>query len=164
MTMRSKDELFEHELKDIYDAEHKLKGALKKLATKSKNDPELADLFTTHLGETQGHIERLQEVFQTIEKRAARRSCEGINGLLKEHAELMRDEKPVGDVLRTVNIASALKTEHYEMVSYQSLIDIARELGNTRAASLLELNLAEEQNAASKLERQAKRGPATRAD
>ena len=164
MTMRSKDELFEHELKDIYDAEHKLKGALKKLATKSKNDPELADLFTTHLGETAGHIERLQEVFQTIEKKAARRPCEGINGLLKEHAELVRDEKPVGDVLRTVNIASALKTEHYEMVAYQSLIDIARELGNGRAASLLELNLAEEQNAASKLERQAKRGHATRAD
>jgi ferritin-like metal-binding protein YciE len=163
MTMRSKDELFEHELKDIYDAEHKLKGALRKLATKSKSDPELADLFTTHLGETEGHIERLQEVFQTIEKRATRRPCEGINGLLKEHAEIVR-EKPVGDVLRTVNIASALKTEHYEMVAYQSLIDIARELGNSRAASLLELNLAEEQNAASKLERQAKRGRAVRAD
>jgi ferritin-like metal-binding protein YciE len=92
MTMRSKDELFEHELKDIYDAEHKVKGALRKLATKSKNDPELADLFTSHLGETEGHIERLQDVFRTIEKRATRRPCEGINGLLKEHAELVREK------------------------------------------------------------------------
>lgn len=164
MPMRSKDELFEHELKDIYDAEHKLKGALKKLATKSKDDPELADLFTTHLRETEVQIERLEEVFQTIEKKATRKPCEGINGLLKEHSEMMREEKPVGDVLRSVNIASALKTEHYEMVAYQSLIDLARDLGNTRASSLLEQTLAEEQNAASKLERQAKRGRATRAD
>lgn len=164
MTMRSKDELFEHELKDVYDAEHKLKGALKKLATKSKNDPELADLFTTHLQETEGHIERLQSVFETIDKRATRHPCEGINGLLKEHADLVREEKPVGDILRSVNIASALKTEHYEMVAYESLIDIARELGNTQAASLLEQNLAEERNAASKLERQAKRGRVVRAD
>jgi ferritin-like metal-binding protein YciE len=153
--MRSKDELFEHELKDIYDAEHKLKGALKKLATKSKNDPELADLFTSHLAETE---------VQIVDRKASRKPCEGINGLLKEHSEMVREEKPVGDVLRTVNIASALKTEHYEMVAYQSLIDIARELGNTRAASQLEQSLAEEQNAASKLERQAKRGRATRAD
>mgnify|MGYP003289250409 CR=1 FL=1 len=93
MTMRSKDELFEHELKDIYDAEHKQKGALKKLATKSKDDPELVDFFTTHLGETEGHIERLQEVFQTIDKKAKRRTCEGINGLLKEHAEMVRDAR-----------------------------------------------------------------------
>ena len=164
MPMRSKDELFEHELKDIYDAEHKLKGALKKLATKSKDDPELADLFTTHLEETEVQIERLEEVFQTIEKKATRKPCEGINGLLKEHSEMMREEKPVGDVLRSVNIASALKTEHYEMVAYESLIDLARDLGNTRASSLLEQTLAEEQNAASKLERQAKRGRATRAD
>ncbi|HEU5183377.1 MAG TPA: DUF892 family protein [Gemmatimonadaceae bacterium] len=164
MPMRSKDELFEHELKDIYDAEHKLKGALKKLATKSKDDPELADLFTTHLRETEVQIERLEEVFQTIEKKATRKPCEGINGLLKEHSEMMREEKPVGDVLRSVNIASALKTEHYEMVAYQALIDLARDLGNTRASSLLEQNLAEEQNAASKLERQAKRGRVTRAD
>ena len=164
MPMRSKDELFEHELKDIYDAEHKLKGALKKLATKSKDDPELADLFTTHLRETEVQIERLEEVFQTIEKKATRKPCEGINGLLKEHSEMMREEKPVGDVLRSVNIASALKTEHYEMVAYRALIDLAHDLGNTRASSLLEQNLAEEQNAASKLERQAKRGRATRAD
>jgi ferritin-like metal-binding protein YciE len=164
MPITTKEELFQHELKDIYDAEHKLKGALKKLATQSKSDPELASLFTNHLRETEGQIRRLEEVFGTMDRRATRHKCEGINGLLKEHSDIIKEERPKGDLLRTVNIASALKTEHYEMATYRSLITLARELGNSSAAALLQQNLAEEESAASKLERQAKIALGGRAD
>ena len=162
--MQSMDDLFEHELRDIYDAEHKLKGALKKLATQSKNDPDLQELFTNHLRETEVQIERLEDVFQTIEKKARRQPCKGINGLLEEHASIIKEERPKGDLLRTVNIGSALKTEHYEIVSYKGLINMATELGMDDAISLLEKNLAEEEKAAARLEQQATRGLPARAD
>ncbi|MFN2398186.1 MAG: ferritin-like domain-containing protein [Gemmatimonadaceae bacterium] len=154
MPMESKEDLFAHGLKDLYDTEHKLKGALKKLATLSKSEPGLQKLFTNHLKETENHIKRLDSVFESIGKRPSRVPCEGINGLLKEHSEFVKEEKPKGDVLKAFNIEAALKTEHYEIVSYQGLITLAAELGNREAQSLLSQNLAEEENAARLLERE----------
>ena len=164
MAMESKHELFEHELRDVYDAEHKQKAALKKLATQSKQDAALQELFSTHLQETEAQIQRLQEVFASVDKRARRQPCEGINGLLREHADFIKAAKPKGDVLRTFNIGSALKTEHYEIVSYKGLINLATELGNTEAVSLLQQTLAEEERAATLLEQQVKRVPVTPAE
>lgn len=154
MPVESKEDLFAHALKDTYDTEHKLRGALKKLATLSKGEPKLQKLFTNHLQETENHIERLNSVFESIGKRPSRVPCAGINGLLKEHSDFIKEQKPKGEVLKAFNIEAALKTEHYEMVSYQGLITLAAELGNREAQSLLSENLAEEENAARLLERE----------
>lgn len=154
MPVETKEDLFAHELKDMYDAEHKLKGALKKLAALSKTEPGLQKIFINHLQETQKHIERLNSVFESIGKRPAREKCAGINGLLEEHSDFIKQQKPKGEVLKAFNIEAALKTEHYEMASYQGLITLAAELGNREAQSLLSENLAEEENAARLLERE----------
>jgi len=161
MPMESKEDLFAHALKDIYDTEHKLTGALKKLATLSENEPALEKLFLNHLQETENQIVRLDSVFASIGRRPSREPCAGINGLLEEHSKFVKEEQPEGEVLKAFNIAAALKTEHYEMVSYQGLITLAGELGNNEALSLLSENLAEEQNAARMLEREGKIRAAT---
>jgi ferritin-like metal-binding protein YciE len=156
MPVESKEDLFAHSLKDAYDSEHKLRGALKKLATLSKNEPRLQQLFTNHLRETENHIQRLNSVFESIGKRPSRVPCAGINGLLEEHADFIKEQKPKGEVLKAFNIEAALKTEHYEIVSYQGLITLASQLGNRAAQSLLSENLAEEENTARLLEREGK--------
>lgn len=156
MPMESKEDLFAHALKDIYDTEFKLKGALDKLATLSEDEPALQQIFLKHLQETENQIGRLDSVFASIGRRPSREPCAGINGLLEEHSKFIKEEEPEGEVLKAFNIQAALKTEHYEMVSYQGLITLAGELGNTEAVSLLSENLAEEENAARLLEREGK--------
>jgi ferritin-like metal-binding protein YciE len=122
----------------------------------SEDEPALQQLFLKHLEETENHIGRLDSVFASIGRSPTREPCAGINGLLEEHSKFIKEEEPEGQVLKAFNIQAALKTEHYEMVSYQGLITLAVELGNQEAVSLLSENLAEEENAARLLEREGK--------
>ena len=144
-------ELFEHELRDIYDAEHKLVNALETMATKVA-DPQLSKSFKEHRTATQGHIERLDKVFGIIDRAPRREACDGINGLISEFSGFVKDESPSDPVLNVFATSAALKVEAYEINGYKSLIKLADQLGLSEAAQLFEQNLREEQETAQDLE------------
>lgn len=157
-------ELFEHELRDIYDAEHKLLNALETMANKVE-DGDLQKSFVQHREVTDRQRERLEQVFKLIDRAPRREACEGINGLIKEFSKFTQEENPAPEVLNVFAAAAALKVEHYEMTAYKSLIKLAGQLGFSEAAVLLEENLAEEQEAATELEQMADvLGPRMKAD
>lgn len=144
-------ELFEHELKDIYDAENKLSRELEGMAKKA-SDQELVKGYLEHKQQTDGQIKRLEEVFGLVDKKPSREPCHGINGLLKEFKTFVADEKPTPELLDVFAIGASLKVEHYEIASYRSLIQLAKQAGLGDAVPLLEQNLSEEQETANKLE------------
>ena len=144
-------ELFEHELRDMYDAEHKLVNALETMANKVSNE-QLSKSFQEHRQVTQGQIERLDKVFGLIDRAPRREACDGINGLISEFSGFVKDESPSEKVLDVFATAAAQKVEHYEICGYKSLIKLADTLGITEAAELLEQSLKEEQETATELE------------
>ncbi len=143
-------ELFEHELKDIYDAEHKLVRALAKMSKDVENE-DLSQGFEEHCKATQGHIERLERVFAIVEVAPRRQPCAGIDGLIKEYTKFVREEKPEGPVLDAFAAGAARKVEHYEMMAYEGLIDLARRLDLEEAVELLRETLQEEEETDQKL-------------
>lgn len=149
MAMQTIEELFEHELKDIYGAEHSLLDALEQMAGES-SDREIKKAYTQHRKETQGQIKRLEKVFKTLGQKAERETCPGMEGLIKEKKAFMR-EKPSEELLEFYNIGAAQKVERYEITAYENLIDMAEKLGMTDAVELLEQNLQEEEAALNKL-------------
>lgn len=141
--INSLSDLFEHELKDIYDAEKKLVDALGVLARES-TDPKVRDAFTSHQAETRGHIERIEQVFALLGKEATRgEGCAGIDGLLEEKKSFGRKSAPPA-ILQVFNLGAAAKTERYEITAYESLVDMAEKLGLDEAAELLASTLEEE--------------------
>jgi ferritin-like metal-binding protein YciE len=149
-------ELFEHELKDIYDAENKLSRELEGMAKKA-GDEELVEGYLEHKQQTDGQIKRLEDVFGLVDKKPSREPCHGINGLLKEFKSFVADEKPSPELLDVFAIGASLKVEHYEIASYKSLIQLAKQAGLGEAVLLLERNLSEELATADKLEVLAER-------
>lgn len=144
-------ELFEHELKDIYDAENKLSRELQNMAEKA-SDERLSEGFLLHKQQTDGQIKRLEEVFGAIDKKPSRETCDGIKGLLKEYKSFVEEEDPSPELLDVFSTGAALKVEFYEMAAYDSLIKLAQKEGLGDAVSLLQENLNEEQETAKKLE------------
>ena len=144
-------ELFEHELRDIYDAEHKLVNALETMAGKV-GDEQLSRSFQEHRKVTQGQIGRLDEVFGMIDRAPRREPCDGINGLISEFSSFVKDEGPAEPVLNVFATGAAIKVEHYEICAYKSLIKLADILGLSEAAELLEQSLKEEQETAAELD------------
>jgi ferritin-like metal-binding protein YciE len=149
--MDSGKDLLEHELKDMYDAENRLLDALDTMAGKV-TDGQLAQGFKMHREQTQGQIERLEEVFAAIDSTPDREECHGIVGLIEEFDSFVKEEDPSEDVLNVFASSAALKVEHYEIASYKSLIKLAHQAGMSDAVSLLEQNLNEELANARKLE------------
>ena len=143
MGMQTIEELFEHELKDIYSAEHSLLNALEQMAGES-SDRDIRKAFTQHRKETQGQIKRLEKIFKTMGQKPEAETCPGIEGLIKEKKVFMR-EKPSEELLEFYNIGAAQKTERYEITAYESLIDMADKLGMIDAVELLEQTLQEEE-------------------
>jgi ferritin-like metal-binding protein YciE len=143
MGMQTIEELFEHELKDIYSAEHSLLDALEQMASES-SDRDIRKAFTQHRKETQGQIKRLEKVFKSMGQKPEAETCPGIEGLIKEKKLFMR-EKPSDELLEFYNIGAAQKVERYEITAYENLIDMAEKLGMTDAVELLEQNLQEEE-------------------
>ena len=142
MTEKKLGDLFYDTLKDIYFAERQILKTLPKLATAAQSE-ELKGAFLTHRDETEAHVERLQQVFERIGKRAQARTCEAIKGILEEGDEIM-EEYAGSDALDAGLLAGGQAVEHYEMSRYGALKTWATQLGFKEAASLLEQTLQEE--------------------
>lgn len=141
--------VFEDGLKDIYWAEKALTKALPKMA-KNATAPELKTALQDHLAETEGQVERLEQIFELLGKKAQAKKCEAMAGLIKEGDEMMEDNDK--GVMRDVAIISAgQKVEHYEIASYGTLRAFAEILGLNDAAELLQETLDEEKGADEKL-------------
>jgi ferritin-like metal-binding protein YciE len=135
-------------LKDIYDAEKRLTKALPKMA-KAATSPQLKAAIEAHLVETEGHVERLEKVFESIGETAKGKACEAMKGLIEEGEEATECDCDMGrDALI---IASAQKVEHYEIATYGTLRNWAEAMGHAEAAALLEETLREEKAADEKL-------------
>jgi ferritin-like metal-binding protein YciE len=150
----TRQELFEHELRDLYDAEKKLDRALETMAKKVP-DPTLSQSFTNHRKTTKEHARRLERVFALVDKKPRREPCRGINGLINEFTEFVKKEEPTDDILNAYTPGAALKVEHYEIVAYQSLIRLAGQLQLSEAIDLLAQSLTDEQQTAQALETMA---------
>ncbi len=142
-------EAFIHELSDIYSAEKQLTKALPKMA-KAATNADLAAGFTLHLEETQGQIERIDQIVEDLGIRLKRIKCLAMEGLVAEGQETI-DEIEKGPVRDVMLIAGAQKVEHYEIASYGALIAVAKALGYDAAAKLLADTLAEEKATDTKL-------------
>ena len=136
------DDLFHDTLKDIYYAERKILKALPKMQ-RAAQSAELKAAFETHRQETEGQIERLQQVFELLGKRAQGKTCEAIEGILSEGEEIMDEFKDTA-ALDAGLVSSAQAVEHYEIARYGTLKRWALELGQADAAALLDANLQEE--------------------
>jgi len=135
-------DLFLHTLKDIYYAEKQILKALPRMA-KNAGSEELKQAFETHRDETEGQIERLEQVFKMLDKAARGVQCEAINGIIEEGKEVMEDFAD-SEALDAGILAAAQAVEHYEITRYGSLRTWAQELGMNDAAKLLDQNLEEE--------------------
>ena len=157
----TQQELFEHELRDIYDAEHKLVRALRTMAKKVP-DRTLSEVLEEHRRITQGQIKRLEEVFRLLEKKPRREPCRGINGLIDEFKKFVDQEDVSDEILSAFAVGAGLKVEQYEIVAYQMLLKLASRLDLPDALDLLGENLSEEIDAVHQLEALAEQlaGPA----
>ena len=149
MSLDSLDKLFLDELKDMYNGEKQITRALPKMAKAAEN-PELQQAFTKHLKETEGQIQRLEQIFQQLGEEVRGKTCKGLQGILEEGKEMM-EEKGDEAVMDAALISAAQKVEHYEIASYGCLRTYAQLLGYDGAVRLLEQNLAEEEAADQKL-------------
>ena len=144
MEMETLKDLYVEELKDLYSAENQIIKALPKMI-KAASHEELKQAFTRHLQETEIHAQRLEEVCDELGVSPKGKKCVGMEGLLKEGSELIK-EKPEPDVLDAGLIAAAQHVEHYEMAGYGCVRTYARQLGYENQAQLLQTTLDEEGN------------------
>ncbi len=149
MTLNTVQDLLIDELRDIYHAEQQLLKALPKMAKAAKSD-QLRHAFEHHLEETNGQVERLQQVFEKLGARARGQRCEAMAGLIEEAREMM-DEITTPEVLDVALITAAQKVEHYEIASYGSVCALAEALGEKEVVKLLGETLDEEKHADQKL-------------
>jgi ferritin-like metal-binding protein YciE len=147
---------FLDELRDAYDAEKQLIKALPKMAKAAESD-ELRTAFETHLEETQGHAERLEQVFASLEEKVRGKHCDGMAGIIEEGRSVMGEEFE-GTTLDACLIAAAQRAEHYEMAAYGTLVSWAKAMGHQEAAGLLEEILEEEKATDEKLTQIAESG------
>lgn len=147
--MKTLPDLFLEELEDMFDAEHRLTKALPKMARAATHE-ELRRAFQSHLEETEGHVRKLEQVFESLGTTAKTRKCEAIVGLLEEGDEIAAENK--GEpTLNAALISAGQKVEHYEIASYGCLREWAEQLGYGQAAVLLQEILDEEKGADTKL-------------
>ena len=142
MEMETLKDLYVEELKDLYSAENQIIKALPKMI-KAASHQELKQAFSRHLQETEIHAQRLEEVCDELGISPKGKKCVGMEGLLKEGSELIK-EKPEPDVLDAGLIAAAQHVEHYEMAGYGCVRTYARQLGYENQAQLLQTTLDEE--------------------
>jgi ferritin-like metal-binding protein YciE len=140
--MEGLEQLLVEELQDLFDAEKQLVRALPKMA-KSASDEELENAFRQHLEVTRGQVQRLEQIFETMDMRAKSRTCHGMKGLVEEGQEIMQEDLE-DMVLDAGLIGAGRKVEHYEMAGYESARSLAQELGMREAAQLLQETLREE--------------------
>ncbi|MDI7862864.1 ferritin-like domain-containing protein [Rhizobiaceae bacterium n13] len=142
MVQKTLDELFHDTLKDIYYAERQILKALPKMA-RGASDPKLKAAFEKHKEQTEVHVDRLQQVFEMIGKRAQGKTCEAIQGIIAEGEEILDEFKGM-PALDAGLISSAQAVEHYEIARYGTLKAWAARLGHKDAVKLLDATLKEE--------------------
>lgn len=136
-------ELYVTELKDLYSAENQILKALPEMV-KAATSPDLKAGFEEHLRQTQEHVARLDQIFQKLGKGPQGKHCRGMQGLLEEGKELMKEDADP-QVLDAGLICAAQHVEHYEMAGYGTCRTYAKLLGDNEAAALLQTTLDEEQ-------------------
>jgi ferritin-like metal-binding protein YciE len=142
MAEKTLNDLFLTTLKDVYYAEKAILRALPKMAKAAESD-EVKAAFLKHRDETAGHVERLEQVFDILGKKASGKTCEAIKGIVEESQEIMEDFED-SDALDAGLIAAGQAIEHYEISRYGTLRNWAQQLGMRDAAKLLDQTLAEE--------------------
>lgn len=153
---KSLHDMFIDELRDAFDAEKQLIKALPKLARAAVSD-ELCAAFEEHLAETEGHVDRLEQVFATLDEKPRGKHCDGIAGIIEEGKSVL-DEDIDEVAIDACLIAAGQRAEHYEMAAYGSLVAWAKAMGHEEAAELLEQTLEEEKAADDKLSSLAESG------
>ena len=144
------EKLFTDSLKDIYWAEKQLTKTLPKMKKAATTD-ELKSAIEEHLAQTEGHVKRLEQVFDMCGKKVQAKKCDAMEGLIKEGDSIV-EETQNGSMTRDAGIImAAQKVEHYEIATYGSLVQIAKTLGMNDAADVLHLTLDEEKQADEKL-------------
>jgi ferritin-like metal-binding protein YciE len=140
---------FIDELRDAYDAEKQLTKALPKMA-KAASSAELQAAFEAHLEETRSQVERLEQIFATLEEKVRGKHCDGIAGIIEEGKSVMEEDFD-DTTMDACLIASGQRAEHYEMAAYGTLVAWAQAMGHTEVAGLLQQTLDEEKAADQKL-------------
>ncbi len=156
MSAETLHDAFEEELKDVLSAEKQLLKALPKMAKAASNE-DLAAGFEEHLEQTKGQIERLEKIFQMLDKTPRAKKCKAMEGLIEEGSEIM-EEDAEPQVMDAMLIAAAQKVEHYEIATYGTLVTWARQLEMEDAAELLQQTLDEEKQTDVKLTELAEAG------
>ena len=147
-------ELYIDELKDLYSAENQLVKALPKMA-KAANSEDLREGFEAHLEQTKEHVQRLEQIFNSLEESPKGKKCAGMEGLVKEGSEAIEEDFE-GAVMDAALIGAAQRVEHYEIAAYGTVCEFAKVLGEREHASLLEQTLEEEKETDEKLSKLAK--------
>ena len=137
--------LYVSELRDLYNAENQLLKALPKIAKAAASD-DLRHALENHLEQTEGHVERLEQVFADLDEKPAGKTCHAMKGLIEEGSEIL-EEKGEESVLDAGIIVAAQKVEHYEIAGYGSVRTFAKLLGENEAATILQKTLDEESEA-----------------
>jgi len=149
MKLESLADVFEAELNDLYSAEKQLVEALPSVASAATSD-ELTEAIEEHLQETRGHVQRLEEAFQSAGLDVKSEKCEAMAGLIKEGSEVAEADGD-GDARDAAIIGAAQRVEHYEIAAYGTARTLAEQLGHDEAAGLLSETLDEESAADQKL-------------
>jgi ferritin-like metal-binding protein YciE len=147
---------FIDELRDVYDGEKQLTKALSKLA-KAATNRKLREAFETHLEETERQIERLEQVFESLDEKVRGKHCDGIAGIIEEGKAIMEEDFD-DETMDACLIAAGQRAEHYEMAAYGTLVAWAQAMGHSAAARLLQQTLNEEKAADKKLSTLAEGG------
>ena len=147
--MNTLEELFLDSLADMYYAENQLVKALPIMA-KSATDADLRDAFETHLSETEGHVQKLERVFEQFGEKPRSKKCPAIVGIIKEAEEIISDNKK-SPTINAALVYAAQKVEHYEIASYGTLREWARHLKQDEVAGLVNEILDQEKAADQKL-------------
>jgi len=151
MALGNLHDLFIHELKDLYSAENQILKALPKLVD-AANAEELAQAFAHHLHETESHVQRLEDIFRQLDVSPRGKKCVGMEGLLEEGKELLKEEA-ADWVMDAALIGAAQRVEHYEIAVYGTARDHAEKLGLYQVAQILQQTLDEEGTADKKINR-----------
>ncbi len=149
MSLSTLPELLEDELKDIYNAENQLLKALPKMA-KRASSRQLKDAFTSHLKETEGHVERLDKIGKILDIKLTGKTCKAMQGLIEEGKEVL-EEDGEDAIIDAALIGAAQRVEHYEIAAYGTARAMAEKLKQSEVVDLLNETIQEEGNADKKL-------------
>lgn len=151
MPIRTLQEKLQHELCDVYDAEHHFLRALEEMQA-TASDPDLKAMIARHCEQTQGHVLNLEQAFRQMGLPAQRMTCDGAVGIVSEGQKLVRETQGSPEVCDSAILDAVAKAEHYEVSAYRSLIASAKSLGQSEVVNLLHLNLEQEEQTARLIE------------